>query len=77
MPFDGALGLIMAFADFSSSDVKKQALPGELFDIHANARESGTTSDLGSSGYRLRLAFLLAAGLVLWGAIYEVARVLI
>ena len=67
----------MAFADFSSSDLKKQALPGELFDIHANTRDSGTTSDLGSAGYRLRLALLFAAGLVLWGAIYEAARVLI
>ena len=68
----------MAFADFSSSNLKKQALPGELFDIHANTRDSGTTvGDIDASGYRLRLAFLLAAGLVLWGAIYEAARVLI
>jgi hypothetical protein len=77
MPPDWGLGLIMAFADFSSSDLKKQALPGELFDIHANTRDGGTTNDPDTSGYRLRLAFLLAASLVLWGAIYEAARVLI
>jgi hypothetical protein len=75
MPPGRALGLIMALADFSSSELKEQALPS---DIHAGARDGGTTAgDLDASGYRLRLAFLFAAGIVLWGAIYEAARVLI
>jgi hypothetical protein len=68
----------MALADFSPSELKEQALPSELFDIHAGARDGGTTAgDLGASGYRLRLALLFAAGIVLWGAIYEAARILV
>ena len=63
----------MAFAEFSS-DLKERQLPPGLLDMHAND-EHGANQANGLS-YRIRLALIVAASLVLWGAIFETARLI-
>jgi len=73
----GLSGLTMAFTDFSSSDLKKQALPDGPFDMHSGEPERHIAAGIrGATDYRFRLAFLFAATAVLWGAIFEAARLI-
>ena len=64
----------MAFADFSSSDLKEQVLPHGLLDTHTDRDFAGPNS--GAAGYRIRLAFLVVASFVLWGVVFETARLI-
>jgi hypothetical protein len=67
----------MAFADFSSSDLKEQQLPHGLLDIHGKDLDRNLAGrNHAAAGYRIRLAFLIVATFVLWGAIFETARLI-
>jgi len=69
------VGLGMAFADFSSSELKAQGLPHTLLDIHGPETEA-TDQNGGATGYRIRLAFLFVSSVALWGAIFATARLI-